>query len=453
MSILDTLTAPMATDELKRQVEILRGSLEQKVNEEFDLSSKLNDVNLDLEAMNAKATYLMSVSGQLMELTTPPAATGWEARYAEDKARYYDPVQTAATVVGLAGLGVWFVGGALLPAGAKVGQFITYMFKYTQRSAKFAKLAESTKLKTMSKFGKVTMFVAAAASILEYAARLASAEKINAHLIERRTKFEEEVAKADRVLAGYAVRIAEAEALRAEMLAEAEVDSVFEYLGLVNEAIKAVAAQATTARMARNLLWMGQSSEQVMALIPGMDAAGIDALSKRLTAEIALVAGDAEAEVSALTGLTMIQIAILQRILAARGDAALGYTEAEIVERHNLAASVADLQIDLVDAALPKIWDDLAGDDDLSLAAHDALIPVQFLEHLRIEMRARGALWSGGSVLEVGALFPQIEKDRLIELAQSLQEAFAAPPTDKDDFVSFRLPVVAGPPEPDQQRA
>jgi hypothetical protein len=234
-------------------------------------------------------------------------------------------------------------------------------------------------------------------------------------------------------------------------LDEAGVANVNEYLGLLNDAIKDVAEQASTARMARNLLQMGQTPDQIAALLPRVDRAALDGIARRLAAEVVLLEGKSPEEAARETGLTALQTTVVERVLAARGDAAIGYSDTEIAARHDIVASIADLQIDLAEAALPRIWGHLEGGGELSLAAREALIPVAALEQLRHEIPVRGALWSGAAPEDLAARGGAVGAGRIAALAHEIEteRAMAARSGLKGAalMIALRLPseVVAEP--------
>lgn len=438
--VLDFLTAPMSTDELKRQVETLREQLSEKASKELRLNTALNDVNLDLDRIQARTNFLVSLTGQLLELSQPPAAHGLEAHYAAKKSNFYDPVEYGITVTGLAGVGLVALGSFILPGTAKL---LGAVF----RSTTIAGASKATWMVKMAKVGRAGVYLAIATSILTMAMKMGEAQKINAYLKEKRAEFEAQADEADRVLARYEVAIEQAEIYRDGLLADAGVKTVQEYLGLINDAIKDVAEQSASARMARNLLRMGTSQEDVLTLIPRLDAAGLSAIARRLAAEIALIEGEDAQSVAQKTELTALQVAIVERVLAARGDAALGARDVELVERHKISDAVADLQIDLADAALPGIWKAVQPGGDLTGAALKALIPRAALEQLQIEIAARGALWAGESLEAVVRRFPALDASRVEVLAADLQAgpAVGGKVDAQTKMIDLRLPFSAVP--------
>ena len=434
---LDFLTAPLGTDELKRQVDDLRGLLEDKAAEELRLGTDLTDVNLDLDRMEAKTSFLVSMAGQLLDLSMPPPAEGLEAVYDARKADLYDPMQQVTAVVGVAGLGAMALGKLVLPGTLKVVGFVS-------RSARVSDAAKSVRLVKLAKMGRASVYLAIGASILELAIKMTDARKINAYLTEKREEFQSQVAEANRVLARYEVAIEQGQALRDRLLADAGVETVNEYLGLLNDAIKDMAEQATKARMTRNLLRMGKSTEEIAELMPHLESSVIDGIARRLAAEIALLEGASPESVAEETGLTALQTGVVRRILDARGDAALGFPDAALVARHGISDAVADLQIDLAEAALPGIWPALEGEGSLSGASVEALIPEAALIRLRREMQVRGALWAGEEAEALFARFEDVDPARVAELAEELaveKETARRDPLAPDALmIALRLP-------------
>lgn len=442
------LTAPMNTDELKRQLEMLRDRMHAKAAEQGNLAARLDKVVLDLAAMDAKADFMLNLVGQQIDLFVPPEPEGLEVDYDRMKRTVYDPLTNAATIVGSVGAGIWLTGAVVLPATFKLVGFLA-------RSGKVSGMAQSSRLLTMAKVGKVTVYVAIVAMIVEVALKIANAKKLNDYLREKRAELEEQVAECDRALARLETALALGTQRRADLLEGAGIEPdpkdgytdrhMVAYMRRLQDAIDEVAEQATYARIARNMLRMGLSVEDVLASIPGLGREGLLSIGARLNAEIMLLSGHSAEDVARELGMTGMQVQIVERVLEVRGDAARGHPDEVLVKRHNVSDAVADLQILLVESALAPKWDIITGQGDLTALSLEALVPAAALARLRAEVAARGALWMGAEAGAVAQAHPELSAEDIsaleAELPRLRQEAASsiAPPAQL--AFDLRLPL------------
>jgi hypothetical protein len=236
-------------------------------------------------------------------------------------------------------------------------------------------LDKASKGKTPLRFGKlakVTAVLAAAICLVETSIKMIHAKNLNAEIEKSRAALATEIGRGNSAYVKVSPERAEAEALRAEMLAGADAETVQDFLVSMNQAIADVSAQAALVDVARSLLQTRQDVALV-AYIVQLDAEVAECIQRRLSIEQALMAGHATHDIVRDLGVAPFELRAVERVLAVRADAAHGFDDAALVERHGVTDAIADLLIDIAEGALKNHWerfadtmlfDDLARDPD-----------------------------------------------------------------------------------------
>jgi hypothetical protein len=397
------LTGPFQTEGLLADLEAARIELDI-ANEELSVEQdSLNIVATDLRSMGAKTVTLNALMVEIA-LTAPPAPGREELEHLQRQEDIYDPLQTA----------FHFAGGAMLlsmlPGVAAATVKMVSMGRYLGSAAK------GRTLLTLGKVAKGTAVLAGAIFLIETIIKMIHARKLNAEIEASRNALAEEIGKANRRFAQVRHDRLEGEALRAEMLADAGVETVQEVPVKMNEAISEVAAQAALVEVARNLIDSGQDKGMVAEIVQ-LEPEVVERIERRLGIEHALIAGGGAEDI----GAHPAELRVVERLLQVRGDAARGYDDAYLVERHGVTDAVADLQIELAEGALEDHWDGFPDAERFDLLSRDTLIPEDALRALAAEMPARSDLWAGKAIEDVAADHPELSRARIASLASQVE--------------------------------
>lgn len=429
----DFLTGPFKTDQLLAGLEAARIEL-ATANEELAVEEDARDLILaDLRMMGAKTIVLTSLATEIA-LIAPPVSGSEEEAHLQRQKDFYDPLGHALLATG----GVMLA--AMLPGMAASTIKMVSMGRF---------LSKASKGKTLLRFSKVakgTAVLATAIFLVETIIKMIHAEELNAEIKASREELREKIAKANRACAKVSLQRSEAEALRSEMLSEAGVKTVQEFLISMNQAIADVSAQAALVTVARNLLQAGQGTDLVTRLVQ-LDPEIVARIDRRLGIERALVAGETVTAIADETGADPFEVRVVDRVLAVRGDAARGFGDDALARRHGVTEAVADQQIEIADTELEKHWDGFPDGAVFADLARATLIPEDALRLLAAETLARADLWAGQTIEDVAAAHPDIASARIEALADDITDGralVASGDLERDELaVKLRLPAVS----------
>lgn len=386
------LSQPFKTDELLLRLETLRDTYGQmRVNvttAETNLSILVNE----LHTIQAKFVALAALTTEMVETIPPLEPDGLEADYQFMKDKYYDPLSMYSTISSAVGV------VSFIPVGA------VYTLKFLSGGSMFSNAVSGVGkmgkfLKGAKFLGKATLALALVLFIIETAIKFIASQKTNKELRGKIKELDEAITDLEKYEAKLAVKQEMAEEIKQQALDEAGVLEVSEFLIRLNEEISQVAEQAAFVRLARRMLRMGQTVDQVEPIFQDLSKEAVHAIDLRLKIETALIAGKTFEEVTEATGATGFQIGAVQRVLEVRSDAVLGYSDEVLAKRHKVSDAVADMQIDLVEDGLKSNWLNVLGDGDLQLAAEELLVPVSALNQLRAQIPVKVAMWENRDLI------------------------------------------------------
>ena len=403
------LKGPFRTDALLADLEAARMELGIAAEELSAEQDNLNLVVMDLRSMGAKVITLNALMVEIA-ITAPPQPGKEELDHMARQDEVYDPLQTAMHVAGGAML------LSMLPGVAAATIRMVSMGRYMSTAAK------GRTLMTFSKIAKGTAILAGVIFLVETIIKMIHAKKLNAEIEAARDTLADEIGKANRRFATVRHDRIEGEALRAEMLADAGVDTVQEFFVSMNEAISDVAAHAALVEVARNLINTGQDAG-IVAEIVQLDIEIVERIQRRLGIEKALIAGRGAQDIVQDLAIDPVELRVVERILEVRGDAARGFDDAYLVKRHGVTDALADLQIELAEGALETHWDSFPGADGFDELSRKTLIPQKALRSLAEEMPVRADLWAGRPIETVVADHQQVSRTRIDALGKEVADA------------------------------
>lgn len=413
------LTRSWATNDLKMELDKVRGELLAMKGQFDEKENALLDVDRELETMEAKTEFIVTVIQQTSSLFTPPPPDEKETAYLNAEDLAYSKLHLLEALTGGVG-GAAYLLGKLGPTSikltSKLGQLTlgakaantgklgaaSSTLKLT-KTAKMAKAGKLTKAMKFAKFGKGMMGVSAAIMVLEIGMKLSSAGEINDHLKSEKKAIKKQIKTANEELKNYDAAIAERRTLQKNLFEDAGVSDVTGYVRYLNEAIADLGKNKANFAMARRMLMRRMEKEMILAVVEGLETDALDDIAKRLEAEQRLAAGDATADIAQDLNLSQQQLGPIKNIISVRNAIVEGKVHSEISETFDTPPGVVDNEADRINDTLDDIWPVLEGDEQLGDAAQSLIVSVSALEYMRRELRAKIKLDAGEAADQIAA--------------------------------------------------
>ena len=413
------LTRSWATNDLKMELDKVRGELLAMKDQFDEKENALLDVDRELETMEAKTEFIVTVIQQTSSLFTPPPPDKKETAYLNAEDLAYSKLHLLESLTGGVG-GAAYLLGKLGPVSikltSKLGQLAlgakaantgklgaaSSSLKLTKvtRAAKAGKLTKAMKF---TKFGKGMMGVSAAIMVLEIGMKLSTAGEINDHLKSEKKTINKQIENANKELKNYDAAIAERRALQKSLFDDSGASDVTGYVRYLNEAIADLGKNKANFSMARRMLLRGMEKDLIVAVVEGLETDALDDIAKRLEAEQRIAAGDAPADILRDLGLETEQLEPIENIVAVRNALIEGKAQNEIVETFDIPVSVVENEAGRIDDALDDIWSTLEGNGPLNDAAQSLIVSVSALDYMRRELKAKIKLDAGEAADQIAA--------------------------------------------------
>lgn len=413
------LTRSWATNDLKMELDKVRGELLAMKDQFDEKENALLDVDRELETMEAKTEFIVTVIQQTSSLFTPPPPDQKETAYLNAEDLAYSKLHLLEALTGGVG-GAAFLLGKLGPTSvkltSKLGQLAlgakaantgklgaaSSTLKLT-KTAKIAKAGKLTKAMKFAKFGKGMMGVSAAIMVLEIGMKLSSAAEINDHLKSEKKAINKQIKTANEELKNYDAAIAERRALQKDLFEDANVSDVTGYVRYLNEAIADLGKNKANFSMARRMLLRGMQKDLILAVVEGLEADALDDIVKRLEAEQRLAAGDAHADIAQDLNLSEQQLAPIENLIAVRNALVKGREHNDIANAFEMPLSIVENEAGLLSETLDDIWPSLESTEPLDDAARLLIVSASALDYMRRELKAKIKLDAGEAADQVAA--------------------------------------------------
>jgi len=405
------LTRSWATNDLKIELDHVRGKL-IAMKDEFDVKENLLlDIERELETMEAKTKFIVTVIRKTAVLFTPPPPDEKEIAYDHAEELAYSKLQLLEGLTGGVG-GAAFLAGRLGPGtlklttklgrlalgGKAAGASKLGSASATLKLARGAKVANAGKLTTsmkFMKFGKGAMGLSAAIMVLEIGMKLSSAGEINEHLKREKKSVDAMIKTAEEELRHYDATIARGTTLQRELFDDAGVADISGYLRYLNEAIADLGEQKARFSMVRNIVLRGLDAAFAMSFIKGLDEAEFNDIAKRVEAERRLAAGEPAPAVASSLGLDPAQLVEISKIVSIRNALVEGGQHADVAAEFDVPDDVVEAQADMLAETLDDWWPALESDGPLGDVARTLVVSIGSLDALRGELRAKRRLDAG----------------------------------------------------------
>ena len=454
------LTRSWATNDLKAELDIERGKL-LAMKDQFDQKQNaLMDIERELETMEAKTEFIVTVVQQTSSLFTPPPVDEKETAYLNAEDLAYSKLHLLEALTGGVG-GTAFLLGKLGPAALKMTTKLGHLALGTKTAGtaklgaassslkltkvtRAAKAGKLTKAMKFAKVGKGMMGVSAAIMALEIGMKLASAAEINNHLKSEKKTINKQINTANKELLIYDEAIAERYALQNDLFKDAGVEDIAGYLRYLNEAIADLGKNKANFSMARRMLLRGMDKTLVCAVVDGLEPDALDDIAVRLEAEQRLAAGDHPDTTAEALNLTAQQLEPIENTIAVRNALIEGREAHDIADTFETPLSVVENEADQLTQTLDDIWPALEGEQPLDDAARMLIVSVDALEYMRRELKAKVKIEAGekaDTIADAAGVSLDIVKNWASALAAAKIDASAI--SDKDPSTEDLMMIAA----------
>ena len=458
------LTRSWATNDLKQELDDVRRELLAMKDSFDEKENQLLDVERELETMEAKTRFIVTVVRETAVLFTPPPPDEKEVAYEHAEELAFSKLNFLEGLTAGVG-GAAYLAGKLGPgtlklttklgrlamgnkaaAASKIGNAGSSL-----KLAKAASAAKAGKLTTaakFTKFGKGAMGLSAAIMVLDIGLKISSAGELNDYLKREKKSLEGMIKTAEGELRDYDQAIASGRSLQRELFDDAGVADISGYLRHLNEAIADLGEQKARFAMVRNIIVRGLDKSFAMSFIKNLDDAEFDDIALRVDAERLLAAGQSPDQISSTLGLAKAQVDEINKIVRVRNALVEGRSIAEAAAACEILEDVAENQAELLAETLDDVWPAVEGDGPLDDAARTLIVSKHALESLRRELRAKLMLDAGDGADRVAhALGVSLDEIKVwasalaAEKIDAEQKAATAPPKQALNIaVAHRLP-------------